>query len=1354
MRPFERSIGESGPQIDYDERCARFLESVLLRSTVNSPRLEAWRAAHPAPPHPPAAHEQHQDDTGTICDAVADVGLDWLDPGLEQVQADLRLLTSDQRTDQLREWLLEEKDRGRALARALLARADPERTDELFGWSRTGIDRASYWRPNLYSAHMTYLLETADFGANELIRLLYLLAPTPAHLEDVAPRWRPADALGCDPNFSADGIDLLRRQFTEFKYWMDEPFRCSEFAGHALQVRRDKDFDKALNGHESMDPGRDMTYWSENHRILFAAAEYLAGQFWPDEQFVVMRALRPDPAPREGELTGGQHREKAKRRVLRWLDERLRLGFSEWNAPSYYGYDVMPLLNLVDFAADEQVRTRAAMVLDLLVLDLATNLQGGALAGSSGRVYFEHKKCLWDQATRDLTEVLFGTTGHFTEAHTAAIFLACSPCYRPPDALLLLGARPPRRFTGRSRVSIGFEEAAEHGVGVTTLDDMEFWWSRAAYVVKQTIAGSREVAHRHGLMQTPPFSELIPTFEKAAAVLDTGADVGAGILGGIAGAAVGLVTAGPVGLVAGMAAGAYAGANVPDVSMEDVADLLSVFTEGSLLTRANLYTHHDGGAALSSVQRFRAGQFNFQGLPCVAALANGAMVWTSYPSPGSFLELTIGPTTRSLLGATPIGALIGAFAIDDIKIDEEIMKATHDGPGWWTGNVVQPRVVQQGGAAISIYAAHESQALLFGERTHAWFQKAQFERVLGPEPARCNLESGRWFFGAVGDSYVALFSARECDWSRSGPWRDREIEAEGSTNVFITQIGTAEAFGSLAGFVAAVTRARVHVSNLGDEPGCSYDVPGGLRLSLHYDGAAAYGGLPVQEDGYPRIHGPFARVRWQQDRYAIQHAGRSVVHDVVAGTRVLAGRLEALVHDTPLTYYAQNMALLPWPLYKGVDRDAALGHLVARLRERRPDVVGLSEMWDGDERDDIRERLADLYPHSIEGPHESFLETPAGGGLEVMGGGLLLLSRHPITSAASTIYRQSSGDDGLANKGVLHARLAPRGHPCELDVFLTHTQAPEPTIGGSVVAARAAVEAQIRHLAAFVRACRDPLGPAMLCGDLNVDMYGHRDLYDYLVGALGMPFDPMAEAPLPGRERPLATSESDHDEVSSFHDGHPSRPLDDARRFGPAAERLDYAFCFPGLLYEQHVATSRIVVEQWAPGRDMSDHYGVEVFVDTTTQRLPLDREVVGIRADMHTVRCLQTTGGPGEDEVSITLEVRAGGRPSRAVTPTYEDVEAGTTIDVRSVTVEAAASDEVTILVSGSEDDWIGDDQLGAGARTFVKDELLAVADAGPSLIGCPLLRGDGGEYAVDVLLTVTAEVEESVVRSPRRRG
>ena len=78
------------------------------------------------------------------------------------------------------------------------------------------------------------------------------------------------------------------------------------------------------------------------------------------------------------------------------------------------------------------------------------------------------------------------------------------------------------------------------------------------------------------------------------------------------------------------------------------------------------------------------------------------------------------------------------------------------------------------------------------------------------------------------------------------------------------------------------------------------------------------------------------------------------------------------------------------------------------LRERRPDVVGLSEMWTDGDRSRVIDELRGVYPYSVDGPHEHLIDVGAVE-YELMGGGLLLLSRHPIVASAQTVYRQCSG---------------------------------------------------------------------------------------------------------------------------------------------------------------------------------------------------------------------------------------------------------------------------------------------------------------------------------------------------------
>ena len=217
---------------------------------------------------------------------------------------------------------------------------------------------------------------------------------------------------------------------------MDDPFRAEEFTGAAQHTREN-------NPHEKMDKGREMTFWSENHRILFATAEYLAGQFYPEEMFISARKYRAGPRRRPGDMTGREHMAHARPRVVDWLNQCLSLGFAEWNAPGYFEQDLQALLNLADFALEEEIRTRAAMTLDLMVFDFARFSMGGVFASSAGRAYFESKNCVWEQSIRDTTEILFGRRGHFVATAGGAVFLATSTGYRPPDVLLAIGTSPP-----------------------------------------------------------------------------------------------------------------------------------------------------------------------------------------------------------------------------------------------------------------------------------------------------------------------------------------------------------------------------------------------------------------------------------------------------------------------------------------------------------------------------------------------------------------------------------------------------------------------------------------------------------------------------------------------------------------------------------------------------------------------------------------------------------------------------------------------------------------------------------------------------------------------------------------------
>ena len=144
--------------------------------------------------------------------------------------------------------------------------------------------------------------------------------------------------------------ELVQRSLVGFKYWMAEP-------------------------------GDDaMCFWSENHQLLFATAEYLAGATFSEDTF------------NNDRRTGAEHRDDGRRRLEQWLDLRFRFGFSEWLSPIYYEEDAAGLSLLVDHAPDPEIAEKAAGVLDLLLLDCALHRFSRYFVASAGRLYEAQKK--------------------------------------------------------------------------------------------------------------------------------------------------------------------------------------------------------------------------------------------------------------------------------------------------------------------------------------------------------------------------------------------------------------------------------------------------------------------------------------------------------------------------------------------------------------------------------------------------------------------------------------------------------------------------------------------------------------------------------------------------------------------------------------------------------------------------------------------------------------------------------------------------------------------------------------------------------------------------------------------------
>lgn len=186
--------------------------------------------------------------------------------------------------------------------------------------------------------------DCADFRLLSILRIIYSYA----------------DQL-TDPT-----LKRMEKTILSFKYWMDEP------------------------GEDSM------CYWSENHQIIFYTCEYLAGQYFKDKVFT------------NSLMTGRQHMHKVRPKILNWLSNRWKYGFSEWHSNVYYEEDIAPMANLIDFCKDDEITRKTVIVMDVLLLDMALHSFKGLFAAASGRCYEEQKTDPKKQSTLPVTDMLSG----------------------------------------------------------------------------------------------------------------------------------------------------------------------------------------------------------------------------------------------------------------------------------------------------------------------------------------------------------------------------------------------------------------------------------------------------------------------------------------------------------------------------------------------------------------------------------------------------------------------------------------------------------------------------------------------------------------------------------------------------------------------------------------------------------------------------------------------------------------------------------------------------------------------------------------------------------------------------------
>jgi len=223
------------------------------------------------------------------------------------------------------------------------------------------------------------------------------------------------------------------------------------------------------------EPGIDsMCFWSENHQLLVASCEYLAGQTFPEEIFL------------NNGMLGSLHRDHGEKTLFSWMEKRFRFGFAEWHSNTYYEEDAAPLAVLIDHAQNPEIGAKAAMILDLLFLDMAHHRFDGRFVAASGRCYEKQKK---DSALADVNDLLryaFGDMPGEPDYRRISACVLLSKKYRVPDVIRRIAAAT-GTFVIKDSFGLNLSEVKK-AIPDPALEERGLWyWAMEAFTNVETI---------------------------------------------------------------------------------------------------------------------------------------------------------------------------------------------------------------------------------------------------------------------------------------------------------------------------------------------------------------------------------------------------------------------------------------------------------------------------------------------------------------------------------------------------------------------------------------------------------------------------------------------------------------------------------------------------------------------------------------------------------------------------------------------------------------------------------------------------------------------------------------------------
>ena len=389
-----------------------------------------------------------------------------------------------------------------------------------------------------------------------------------------------------------EGKTIDERPIAELIAFVDDRHDCADFRliclikaelafGSLLSPKTRADIRRCiLEFKYSMEePGIDsMCFWSENHQLLFATCEYLAGTMYSDEIF------------QNNGMTGTMHRERAEEVLLLWMKRRFAFGFSEWHSNTYYEEDAAPLAVLVDHAPNPEVAKKAAILLDLLFLDMALHRFEGRFVAASGRCYEKQKKNSEAADVNDLMRYAFGEIPGSPDDSRLSSLVLLSDQYRVPETIRGIAAQKGTMVI-RDSMGLSLKEVAKEIPEPSFADRGMYLWGMEAFTNPESIRMTMEMFTAWNLHKN--------VFLRDLSLLDRP-----------------LLRKSPL--------------------LPTLVRLLNPATQGVAIERANTYTYRTDRYLLSCAQRYRPRGFGDQQHLWQATLPRHINVFSTHPGSPMF----------------------------------------------------------------------------------------------------------------------------------------------------------------------------------------------------------------------------------------------------------------------------------------------------------------------------------------------------------------------------------------------------------------------------------------------------------------------------------------------------------------------------------------------------------------------------------------------------------------------------------------------------------------------------------------------------------------------------------------------